>query len=173
MLKPHVVWLTGLSGSGKSTIAKSTKKIIGEKYSVQVIDGDNVRNTINEDLGFTPEDIIQNNNTIIDFCKKEKDAEILLVSVISPFRSVREKARNLFGEFFMEVFIKCSIEICKSRDVKGLYKQLEKNQIRNFVGVHIPYESPINPDIVLNTQEETIEESVSKLVTYLEQEIKI
>lgn len=171
MTKTHVVWLTGLSGSGKSTIAESTKKMLGGKYSIKIIDGDEVRKTINKNLGFSTKDIIKNNNKIIEFCQKEKEAEILFVSVISPFKSVRKEARALFGKFFIEVFVSCSIDICKSRDVKGLYKLAEKNQIENFIGLHVPYEPPENPDIVLNTEEETIEKSVSKLIDYLERKL--
>ncbi len=164
-----ILWFTGLSGSGKSTIVEELKKkleIKGKKFSI--FDGDDVRNRLHKHLGFSREDIEENNRLISQLCKNEMGkVDYIMVPIISPFRLSREKAREIFGENFIEIYIKCSYEECKKRDVKGLYKKAEKGEIKNFIGLHIPYEIPKKPEIIIDTVEDSLESSVKKITSFL------
>jgi len=166
--KAFTLWLTGLSGSGKTTITNEIiQKLRHEKRKVEIIDGDFIRENLNSDLGFSDEDIIKNNEKIIFLCKLlNKNGIITLVSVITPFESIRQKARNEINNYF-EIFVNCPLEECIKKDVKELYKKAIDNQIKDFIGIHKPYEEPKNPDLILNTNKETIGESTTKLISFL------
>ena len=164
-----IIWMTGLSGSGKSTIAKEIeKKLFLKSYNVFVLDGDNLRMGINKGLGFTTEDRTENIRRTAEVARLLTQAGfIVIVSLISPYISERKKARDIRPEIFKEIFIKASIDECKKRDVKGLYSKAISGEIKNFTGISSPYEDPKNPDLILNTEKESIEESVNKLENFI------
>ncbi len=168
--KACVLWFTGLSGSGKSTVANLVeKRLFGEGRHTYLLDGDNVRHGLNQDLGFTDADRVENIRRVGEAAKLFVDAGIItLVSFISPFRSERRMARDLLkpGQF-MEVFVDTPIEICMARDPKGLYKRAAAGQIRNFTGIDSPYEAPENPELTLDTESESAEELAERIVAYL------
>ncbi len=169
---PHVIWFTGLSGSGKSTIADMLeKKLHSMGRHTYVMDGDNVRHGLCRDLGFTDADRVENIRRIAETARLFVDAGIIvLVSFISPFISERRMARDLFekGEF-MEVFVDTPLEICEQRDPKGLYKKARSGEIKNFTGLDSPYERPERADIILKGGSDTAEEQVEQILRYLEQ----
>ena len=164
-----VLWFTGLSGSGKSTIAELlTKefKILGREY--KIFDGDDVRKRLHKHLGFTPEDIKENNRLIVELCRNEfGKADFIVVPIISPFKESRAYARRVFKENFVEIYVNCSFEECRRRDIKGLYAKAERGEIENFIGMHVPYEAPENPEIEINSMKEKPEESAKKIADYL------
>ncbi len=168
--KPHVLWLTGLSGSGKSTLASALEKALIEKgFKVYLLDGDLVRKGLSKDLSFSAEDRSENIRRIGEVCRLFNDAGIIVITAfISPFRADREMARSLFpAEEFSEVFVNSPIETCERRDVKGLYEKAKKGIIPEFTGISSPYEVPINPEVVLQTDKETVAESLSILITHI------
>ena len=171
--KPCVLWFTGFSGSGKSTIANLVeKRLFGEGRHTYLLDGDNVRHGLNQDLGFTDADRVENIRRVAEASKLFVDAGIItLVSFISPFRSERNLARELLrpGEF-VEVFVDTPIEVCMTRDPKGLYKRAAAGQIKNFTGIDSPYEAPENPELTLETEIATAEELAERVVAYLKAE---
>lgn len=165
-----VIWLTGLSGSGKSTIAfELEKSLTSRNINVFVLDGDNLRKGINKDLGFDVEDRKENNRRIAEVSKLFVDAGILVIcSVISPFREERQMARNLFSSTeFMEVYIECPLEECIKRDPKGLYKKAILGQIIEFTGISSSYEAPETPELIVRTDHLTIEESKNTILNFL------
>ena len=168
--KPCVIWFTGLSGSGKSTIANELEKKLFEMgYRTYVLDGDNVRHGLNKDLGFTQEDRVENIRRVAEVAKLMVDAGlVVLTTFISPYRADREMARLLFstGEFF-EVFIDTPLEICIQRDPKGLYKKAERGEIKNFTGFDSIYEEPHTPEIIINTSEVSAIEAANKIIQQL------
>lgn len=171
--KPAVLWFTGLSGSGKSTIANLVeKKLFSRGNHTYILDGDNVRHGLNKDLGFTAEDRIENIRRISEVANLMADAGLITLSCfISPFRKDREQARELCGaNSFIEVFIDTSFEECEKRDPKGLYKKARKGQIKNFTGLDSPYEAPENPEIHIKTTEQSPEKIASDIVDYLDRE---
>ena len=164
-----VLWFTGLSGSGKSTITNILiEELKKSGKTVSVFDGDDVRKSLHKHLGFTSEDIKENNRLIIELCKSELGKkDFILVPVISPFRISREKARQVFGKDFIEIYLKCSYAECKKRDVKGLYAKAERGEIENFIGLHVPYEAPEKPEIVIDSVNEGLEVSTRKILNFL------
>jgi len=170
-----IIWMTGLSGSGKSTIAKEIeKKLFLKNYNVFVLDGDNLRMGINRGLGFSTEDRTENIRRAAEVAKLLTQAGfIVIVSLISPYISERKKARDIRPEIFKEIFIKASIDECKKRDVKGLYSKAIKGEIENFTGISSPYEDPKSPDLILNTENESIAESVKKLENFIIKEFGV
>ncbi|MGN6584935.1 MAG: sulfate adenylyltransferase subunit CysN [Rhizobiaceae bacterium] len=170
--KPAVLWFTGLSGSGKSTIANLLeKKLAASGRHTYILDGDNVRHGLNRDLGFTAEDRVENIRRVAEVARLMADAGlIVLVSFISPFRAERRLARELMGEGeFAEVFVDTPFEECARRDPKGLYARALKGEIKNFTGVDSPYEAPENPEIHLETLGRSPEEMVEALEHWLEE----
>ena len=167
---PAVLWFTGLSGSGKSTVANALEKILHAKgRHTYLLDGDNVRHGLNRDLGFTAEDRVENIRRVAEVAKLMADAGlIVLVSFISPFRSERRLAREMMddGEF-IEIFIDTPIEVCAERDPKGLYKKARAGEIENFTGITSPYEAPENPDLHLHTVGHDPFELASRIETFL------
>lgn len=167
--KSAVLWLTGLSGAGKSTIAMALqKKLLDENRLAYVLDGDNVRHGLNKDLGFSAEDRKENIRRVGEVAKLFADAGIItMVSLISPYAEDRNIARNLIQENFIETHITCPMEICEKRDPKGLYKKARQGEIKNFTGVSAPYEMPENPELTLDTSILNINESVEKIHEFL------
>ena len=168
--KPFVVWLTGLSGSGKTTIANLLEKsLFSKSLHTYLLDGDNVRHGLNKDLGFTEINRIENIRRISEASKLLLDAGlIVIVSCISPYLTDRKMARKLFNENeFIEVYVECSLKTAEKRDVKGLYKKARSGEIKNFTGIDSPYEKPLNCELKLNTESIQPENSVKKLINYL------
>lgn len=168
--KPFVLWFTGLSASGKSTIANIVeKKLFGVKYKTYLLDGDNVRHGLNSDLSFDEKSRIENIRRIGEVAKLFFDAGIIsLAAFISPFRSDRKMVRSLFkdGEF-LEIFIDSNLETCEQRDPKGMYKKARAGDIPEFTGISSPYEAPQNPEIHIKNDKLTPEEASSKIISYL------
>ena len=166
-----VLWFTGLSGSGKSTIANALEKELhSQGIRTYILDGDNVRHGLNQDLGFTDADRVENIRRISEVAKLMLEAGIVvLTAFISPFRAERQMARELFkDEDFIEIFVDTPLEIAELRDPKGLYKKARRGEIPNFTGINSPYEPPINPEITVSTAEETVDVIVKKLINRLE-----
>jgi bifunctional enzyme CysN/CysC len=169
--KSAVIWFTGLSGSGKSTIASALEKRLFELgRHTYVLDGDNVRHGLNRDLGFTDADRVENIRRISEVARLMVDAGLLvIVSFISPFRSERDAARSLMGEGdFLEVFVDAPLDVCEARDPKGLYKKARRREIMNFTGIDSHYEPPENPDAHLNTAQLSVDSAVDELLRLLE-----
>ncbi len=168
--KPCVLWFTGLSGSGKSTIANELEKKLFEMgHRTYVLDGDNVRHGLNKNLGFTQEDRVENIRRVAEVAKLMVDAGLIVITTfISPYRADRDMARTLFGsgEFF-EIFVDTPLGVCEQRDPKGLYKKARKGEIKNFTGIDSAYEAPQRADITINTQTQTIEETLVQLLKIL------
>jgi adenylylsulfate kinase len=165
-----VIWFTGLSGSGKSTIAHEIEKqLFSRGAKTYVLDGDNVRHGLNSDLGFSDQDRKENIRRIGEVTKLFFDAGIItLTAFISPSRSKREEVKSMFPkEDFIEVYCHCPLETCEQRDVKGLYRKAREGLIKNFTGVSLPYEEPLDPDIILNTDSQTLEESIKTVFSVL------
>jgi len=161
-----VLWFTGLSGSGKSTLAIALERqLFDQGYSVVVLDGDNIRTGINNNLTFSPEDRVENIRRIAEVAKLFlANGIICIVSFISPTREMRHNARQIIGpDDFVEVFIDTPLEICEARDVKGLYKKARAGEIPDFTGIHAPYQAPLQPEIHIQTGSMTIEASLSQL----------
>lgn len=168
--KAKVLWFTGLSGSGKSTIANEVEIILAKnKVHTYILDGDNIRKGINKDLDFSEESRKENLRRIGEIAHLFVDAGIMvLASFISPFETDRQKIKELVGkENFIEIFVNCPLEICEKRDTKGLYAKARKGEIKNFTGIDSPFEVPKNPQIIIKSNEETVAESTDKILTYL------
>ena len=168
--RPCVLWFTGLSGSGKSTIANALEtKLYEMGKHTYLLDGDNIRHGLNKDLGFSNEDRIENIRRIGEVSRLFVDAGLIVLSAfISPFRSDRQIVRELVQETeFIEVFVDTSLEICEERDPKGLYKKARKGEILSFTGISSPYEAPEAPEIHLKTVNMSIEQSVDTIITYM------
>ena len=165
-----IIRFTGLSGSGKSTLANLLEQKLYEKgILTYILDGDNVRTGLNRDLGFDDKARIENIRRLGEVCKLFLDAGVIvLTAFISPFRSDRETVRELVGkDNFHEVFVKCPLELCEERDVKGLYSKARAGKIPNFTGIDSPYEEPTNPELLINTSDTSLEESVAMLDNYV------
>lgn len=165
-----IIWFTGLSASGKSTIANAfSRRLFDLNRQVYVLDGDNIRQGLNSDLGFGDEARKENIRRIGEVAKLFIDSgQYVLTAFISPFREDRQTVRDLVGEGeFIEVYVKCSIEACEERDPKGLYKKARKKEIPSFTGISSPYEEPLNPEIVLNSEKYSVEECVEQLLKEL------
>ena len=168
--KPRVLWFTGLSGSGKSTIANAVEKRLNlMNRHTFLLDGDNVRHGLNKDLGFTEADRIENIRRVGEVAKLMADAGlIVLTAFISPFRAEREMVRSMLPEGeFIEIFVDIPLEVAEARDVKGLYKKARTGQLKNFTGIDSPYEAPESPDIRVNTVEMTVDEAAEHIVKLL------
>lgn len=172
--KGLVIWMTGLSGSGKSTIAIGLEKKLFEKgILTQVLDGDNVRTGINNNLAFSEEDRTENIRRIAEVSKLFLNCGIVCINCfVSPTIEIRSNAKKIIGNDFVEVYINTPIEVCEKRDVKGLYKKARAGEIKDFTGIHAPFEAPINPDIEIKTVGKTVDESVNELLNLILQKIK-
>ncbi len=169
--KPAVLWFTGLSGSGKSTIANALQsKLYAMGKHTFVLDGDNVRHGLNRDLGFTDADRVENIRRVSNVAKLMSDAGLItLVSFISPFRSERRMARNMMAEGeFIEIHVDTPLDVAEQRDVKGLYKRARAGEIKNFTGIDSPYEPPLEPEIKINTVDKSPEDAADQIISWLE-----
>ena len=168
--KSVVLWFTGLSGSGKSTMSHALEESLFNKgCRTFVLDGDNVRHGLNSNLGFSNKDRKENIRRIGEVSKLMMEAGfIIMTAFISPFREDRIEVRNLIpnGDF-IEIYCKASLETCEARDVKGLYKRARAGEIKNYTGISSPYEVPENADLIIDTEQETIEDSVSIIISFL------
>ncbi len=165
-----VLWLTGLSGSGKSTIAHAVEQALFERgCRTYVFDGDNVRHGLCSDLGFSEQDRSENIRRIGELAKLFVDAGLIAITAfISPFRTDRRRVRDMFGgQDFLEVYCRCSLAECENRDVKGLYKKARRGEIKDFTGISSPYDEPENPDLVLDTDLHSPEESRDAVIRFL------
>jgi adenylylsulfate kinase len=173
--KSMVLWFTGLSGSGKSTLAVALEHALFSRgYVAQVLDGDNIRNGINSNLGFSLEDRQENIRRIAEVAKLYINSGLVAIcSFISPTRAIRDMARTIIGEDdFYEIFIDTPLEICEKRDVKGLYKKARKGEITGFTGIDSPYEAPLDPALQIKTEHQTPEQSLQEILEFTLEKIK-
>ena len=168
--KGCVLWFTGLSGSGKSTISERVQKALYEMGHVSyVLDGDNIRHGLNKDLGFSPEDRVENIRRIGEVAKLFREAGIIvLTAFISPYRKDRDTVRQILDDGrFLEIYVDADIETCKKRDPKGLYVKAIAGKIPEFTGISAPYEAPSSPELTVDTTGETVEESAEQVISLL------
>ncbi|WP_069998066.1 adenylyl-sulfate kinase [Cellulosilyticum sp. I15G10I2] len=167
--KGIVLWFTGLSGSGKSTVANAVEKKLFEMgRATYLLDGDNIRHGLNKDLGFDTISRIENIRRIAEVSKLFMDAGIITLSAfISPFIEDREQVRELLKDRFIEIFVDCSLEVCMGRDPKGLYMKAKRGEIKDFTGIDSPYEKPVNPEIVVHSDKQSVEECAELIISYL------
>ena len=173
--KGLVIWMSGLSGSGKTTIAIALEKALYKKKLLsKVFDGDVIRKGLNKDLSFSPAGRTENIRRIAEVSKQFVDCGIIVIcGFISPVESMRKMAREIIGEQdFVEVFIDCPIEICEQRDPKGLYKKARAGEVKEFTGISAPFEKPEKPAIILKTDILTVSEAVNKIIDYIELKVK-
>ncbi|WP_042356129.1 adenylyl-sulfate kinase [Bacillus rubiinfantis] len=168
--KSCVLWFTGISGSGKSTLANAVDYALFQNgIRSYVLDGDNIRHGLNRDLRFSKQDRKENIRRIGEVAKLFVDSGLIVsTAFISPYREDRAEVRNIFSaEEFIEIYVQCPIEVCEARDPKGLYKKARTGEIPEFTGISSPYEQPENPEITIETNKSTIEESVETILSYL------
>jgi adenylylsulfate kinase len=167
--KSCTIWMSGLSGSGKSTIANLLETILNEQgYHTYTLDGDNTRLGLNKGLGFSEEDRIENIRRVAEVCKLMNEAGLIVIcSFISPFEKNRTQAKEIIGENFIEVFIDADLETCEMRDPKGLYKKARAGEIKDFTGISSPFESPSNAIALKNNNEEDLDRNVNLLVNLI------
>ena len=174
--KTYLIWFTGLSGSGKSTLANLVEIALHKKgISTYILDGDNVRQGINKDLTFSPEDRTENIRRIAEISNLMLEAGVVtLAAFVSPYIKDREEVKHIVGaDNFIEIYVNTSIEECERRDVKGLYEKARKGEIKNMTGVSSPYEAPINPDLEVVTDGQSVEENVDQILKLLSQKINL
>ncbi|MFO8102445.1 MAG: adenylyl-sulfate kinase [Dehalococcoidia bacterium] len=169
--RSFTLWFTGMSASGKSVLATTAAKALHEKgYLTFILDGDNIRHGLNKNLGFSPEDRVENIRRIGEVANLFREAGVInMVSFISPYISDRKIARDLSNDdgTFIEVFVDCPLEVCEQRDPKGMYKKARDGTIKEFTGISAPYEAPPNPEIHLRTDQNSVEECLNIIIDYL------
>ena len=174
--KTYLLWFTGLSGSGKSTLANLVEIALHQRgLSTYILDGDNIRQGINKDLSFAPEDRTENIRRISEISNLMLDAGVItLAAFVSPYIKDREQVKQIVGaDNFIEIYVNTSLEECERRDVKGLYKKARAGQIKNMTGISAPYEAPTNPDFEIITDGQSIEDSVKEVLTFLNNKLKV
>jgi len=170
--KGATIWLTGLSGSGKSTIAVELEHaLIENRHQAYILDGDNIRHGLNKNLGFSPEDRTENIRRIGEVAKLFTEANIITIAAfVSPYREDRDNVRKLLGHGeFVEIYVNCSLEVCETRDTKGLYKKARAGEVKDFTGISAPYEEPLNPELTIDSSKLSVEESTREILNYLEE----
>jgi adenylylsulfate kinase len=169
--KGFTIWFTGLSGAGKTTISKIVEEELRKRGSrIEVLDGDVVRENLSKGLGFSKEDRDTNIRRIAFVADLlSRNGVPVITAAISPYRELRDEARELMGDRFIEVFVKASVEVCAERDVKGLYEKAFKGEIKEFTGVSDPYEPPLNPELTLDTEHDSAEEDAATVLSLLEE----
>ncbi|MGL4993445.1 MAG: adenylyl-sulfate kinase [Bacteroidales bacterium] len=173
--KSKVIWFTGLSGSGKSTLAVALEKYLYDnKHISYLLDGDNVRSGINNNLSFSDEDRVENIRRVAEVSKLFVDCGVIVIAAfISPTNDIRKLAEEIIGkENFIEVFVSTPLEVCEDRDVKGLYAKARRGEIKNFTGISAPFEAPLNPSISIDTSLNSLEESLNTLLETIIPQIK-
>lgn len=172
--KPCLIWFTGLSGSGKSTIANLLEKeLFKQKIHTYSLDGDNLRRGLNKDLMFSKVDRVENLRRTAEVGKLFVDAGLVVIAAfISPYNKIREDIKNIVGsDYYIEVFVNTPLEVCEQRDVKGLYKKARAGEIKNFTGISSPFEIPVNPTIEIKTVNESPEEAVVRILEILKERL--
>ena len=169
--KGFTLWFTGLSGAGKTTISEIVEKELRDRGSrIEVLDGDMVRENLSKGLGFSKEDRDTNIRRIAFVADLlSRNGVPVITAAISPYREIRDEAREVMGDRFIEVFVKASVEVCAERDVKGLYEKAFKGEIKEFTGVSDPYEPPLSPELTLDTEHDSAEEDAAKVLSLLEE----
>jgi adenylyl-sulfate kinase len=169
--KGFTLWFTGLSGAGKTTISELLAEQLKERGSkLEILDGDIVRENLSKGLGFSKEDRDTNIRRIAFVADLlSRNGVPVITAAISPYREIRDEAREIMGERFIEIYVKASVEVCAERDVKGLYEKAFKGEIKEFTGVSDPYEAPLNPELTVETEHESAEESAGKILSLLEE----
>ena len=170
--KGVTIWLTGLSGSGKSTIAVELEHaLIENRHQAYILDGDNIRHGLNKNLGFSPEDRTENIRRIGEVAKLFTDVGIITITAfLSPYREDRDAVRRLLSDGeFIEVYVKCPLDVCEERDTKGLYKKARAGEVKDFTGISAPYEEPLNPELTIDSSKLTVEELTRAVLNYLEE----
>ena len=164
--KSCTIWMSGLSGSGKSTVANQLEAALNEQgYHTYTLDGDNTRLGLNKGLGFSEEDRIENIRRVAEVCKIMNDAGLIVIcSFISPFEKNRTQAKEIIGDNFIEVFVDADLQTCETRDPKGLYKKARAGEIKDFTGISSPFETPVNAIVLKNNNEKQLEKNVKLLV---------
>lgn len=173
--RAKLIWFTGLSGSGKSTLAVQLEaQLHAQGYKTYLLDGDNIRSGLNKDLSFTEEGRIENIRRIGEVSKLMVDAGLVVLSAfISPFEADRQQVKSIVGEDnYIEVYVNTPLEVCEQRDVKGLYKKARAGEVKNFTGIDSPYEEPLRPDVVIKTDELSVEQSIAELLKVVLPKIK-
>ena len=173
--KSYLIWFTGLSGSGKSTLANLVENALHKKgLSTYILDGDNIRQGINKDLRFSPEDRTENIRRIAEISNLMLDAGVLtLAAFVSPYIKDREGVKNIVkAENFIEIYVNTSLEECERRDVKGLYKKARAGEVKNMTGISAPYQTPVNPDLEVITDGHSVEESVKTILEFINKKLK-
>ena len=173
--KAYLLWFTGLSGSGKSTLANLVEIALHKQgLSTYILDGDNIRKGINKDLSFAPEDRTENIRRIAEISNLMLDAGVItLAAFVSPYIRDRQEVQQIVGtDNFIEIFVNTSLEECERRDVKGLYKKARSGEIKNMTGISAPYEAPVNPDLELITDGQSIEESIEIIINFINKKLK-
>ena len=168
------IWMTGLSGSGKTTIAKALERMLHKDgHLSQLLDGDNIRVGISNNLSFSPEDRQENIRRIAEVTKLFVNCGVITINCfVSPTRDIRQMAKDIIGEEnFIEVFVNTPLEVCESRDVKGLYAKARSGQIKDFTGIDAPFEAPETPDLDLRTENRSIEDTATELYTFIKKKI--
>ena len=171
-----LMWFTGLSGSGKSTIANLVELELHKKgIKTYVLDGDNIRKGINKDLTFAPEDRTENIRRIAEIANLMVEAgNVVLAAFVSPYKKDRENVKNILkNSNFVEIYVNTSVEECEKRDVKGLYKKARAGEIKNMTGISAPYEAPEQPDIEIKTEEVSVKEAVNKIINHITPKLKL
>lgn len=173
--KSIVIWMVGLSGSGKSTIARALEQeLFNQGHLTALLDGDNLRTGVNNNLSFSQEDRVENIRRAAEVSKLfAMNGVISICSLISPTQEIRDMAREIIGDKYCEVYINCPLEVCEERDVKGLYAKARKGEIPDFTGISAPFEEPKNADIVLDTANDTKENNLKTLINEISKRIKI
>ena len=173
--KAYLLWFTGLSGSGKSTLANLVEIALHKQgLSTYILDGDNIRKGINKDLSFAPEDRTENIRRIAEISNLMLNAGVItLAAFVSPYIKDREEVQQIVGtDNFIEIFVNTSLEECERRDVKGLYKKARSGEIKNMTGISAPYEAPVNPDLEVITDGQSIEESIEIIINFINKKLK-
>ncbi len=170
-----ILWFTGLSGAGKSTLAIELEKaLFARRYQVYTLDGDNVRQGLNADLGFSPEDRTENIRRIGEVAALFAEAGFVVVTAfISPYRTDRDRIRTRHPKYFNEVFINASLEVCESRDAKGLYRRARAGEVKEFTGISAPYEPPLSPELEVPAGEKPVEACLADLLAFVEQRLAL
>jgi len=172
--KGMTLWFTGLSGAGKTTISQAVEnELTAQGYKVEVLDGDVVRENLTKGLGFSKADRDENIRRIGFVAQLlTRNGVIVIVSAISPYRNIRDEVRNRIGDF-VEVYVNAPLAVCEKRDVKGLYKRARSGEIKSFTGIDDPYEPPMNPEVECRTDQETLQESVSKVMNQVQERVHL